>query len=166
MSPCPLCSSPSPLELSTATNHMAHKHQRFVVFGTSQGRGQWGGQRGCRNHTGLSHYSHALRESFQSMGLFVLPPGSTGDRVVGVQDQAHPHNTLQETHPMAWHPVKLCFPPYLAGIDQSQKMDGFYKDGQMRMSGLLFRVWNLGVCTCLQGCGIYNGSRMTWGLLG
>lgn len=90
MSPTPVV-SPSFPKLQTATNHMAHKQQRFVAFGTSQGRGQSGGQRGCRHHTVQSHYSNALWESFKSMDLFVLPPGRTGGRAVGVHYHAHPH---------------------------------------------------------------------------
>lgn len=99
------CHFPSLPKLQTATNHMAHKQQRFVAFGTSQGRGQSGGQRGCRHHTVQSHYSNALWESFQSMCLFVLPPGRTGGRAEGVYYQAHPHpsNTVSKklTHDLA-----------------------------------------------------------------
>lgn len=95
VSPSPLVSL-TPPKLQVATNHMAHKQLRFVAFGTSQGRGQSGGQRGCGHHTVQSHYSNALWESFQSMGLFVLPLGKTGGRAVGVYYQAHPHNTASQ----------------------------------------------------------------------
>lgn len=91
--------SPSPPKLQTVTNHMAHKQLRFVAFGTFQGRGQSGGQRGCRHHTVQSHYSNALWESFESMDLFVLPPGKTGGRGSGGPlSSPSPQYCLQEAY--------------------------------------------------------------------
>lgn len=94
---------------------MAHKRLRFVAFGTSQGRGQSGGQRGCGHHTVQSHYSNALWESFQSMGLFVLPLGKTGGRAVGVYYHAHPHNTASQ---------KLLAPTNLTTTQETETRSG------------------------------------------
>lgn len=129
MSPTPIVSLSLP-KLQPATNHVAYKQQRFVAFGTSQGRGQSGGQRWCRHHTVQSHYSNALWETFESMGLFVLPLGRTGGGVVGVHDQAYPHppiTLLQETH--SWPGILQIWP--LPRNNRNRKWDDFCGDGQI-----------------------------------